>query len=123
MELNEFEIAHDRAGPRGECEPLAERTRGVGAVQEQAADAAGRDDHTIGRKQHGPALGLTKQSGYRIVFDEQATGGDSLDDRDRGDLIDPADQGANDVAAGGVTPGMDDAPTRMCGLEAEDDVV
>ena len=111
MELDEFEIAHDRAGPCGKCEPLAERTRGIGAVQEQAADTTGRDDHAIGRKQHGPALGLTKQSGYRIVFDDQAASSDSLDDGNRWGLIDPADQGANDVAAGSVTPGMDNAPT------------
>ena len=55
MELNEFEIGHDRAGARREREALAKGSGRIGAMQEQPADAAGRDDDAIGGEKHRPA--------------------------------------------------------------------
>ena len=76
MELDELEITHDRAGPRCEGEALTEGARRIGAVQEQAADAAGRDDDAIGRKQHLAAFALGEQSRHRIVLDDQPARGE-----------------------------------------------
>ena len=104
VELDEFEIAHDGAGARGECQSLAERSRRIGAVQEQAADAAGRDDDAIGREQHGPLFGLAEQPGHRIVFDDQAARRDGLDDRDRGVSHRPGGPGSRMISRPVASP-------------------
>jgi hypothetical protein len=122
MKLDKFKIGHDGAGACCEREALAKGSSRICPMQKQTSDATGRDDDTIGGKEHGSRAGMAEKTHHCIVFDDQAPCRGSLDHRDRRRLADLADQGSNNVPACCITPGMDDPAARMRGLEAEDDL-
>ena len=119
MKLDKFEIGHGRARLRREGEPLTPRSRRIGAILEQAADAASRDDRAARFENHRPAIAFGDNSCHGVVFDEQAPRRETLHQGDGGRLARETGQGPHDFASAGIAAGMNDPPARMRGFEAK----
>ncbi len=84
MKLDKFEIGQDRTRLRREGQPFAPRSSRIGAILEQAADAAGRDDGALRRENHRSAGTFSDNSRHGVILDEQPPRREPLDQGDRG---------------------------------------
>ena len=118
VELHEFQMLQLRAGLGGEDQAAADRRGRVGAVAEQPADAAGGQQHAVGRQGDGAGRGLRQHAGHLAVAQQQLArgGGEKFD---RGGGAGDFDQRAHDFRAGPVAIGVQDARALMRGLEPE----
>ena len=62
VELHEFQMLQLRAGRGGEDQAAADRRGRVGAVAEQPANAAGGEQHAVGRQGDGAGGGLREHA-------------------------------------------------------------
>ena len=109
MELDELQIAKSRPCPRRHGEAVAGILRRVGGMEEDAADAAGRQHHVAGAMEDPAAIGVAGQDAMDTTVADDQIGGERL--RHHRDGRGAADAGGELVgqdAAGGVTAGMDD---------------
>src|ERR1700733_1894995 len=88
-------------------------------MQKEAADPARGDHDAVRFQEHGAIETRGNEACYGTVFDAQATRAEAFDQADRGRRADRPRQGADDLAPGCVTAGMDDALASMRGLEPQ----
>ena len=119
MKLDKFEIGHGRARLRREGQPFTPRSSRIGAILEQAADAASRDDGALRRENHRPAGAFGDNSCHGVIFDEQPPRRETLDQGDGRCFARETGQGPHDFASAEIAAGMNDPPARMRGFEAK----
>jgi hypothetical protein len=119
VKLDEFEIREQRPRTCRERKPLTEATRRIGALEEQATDAARRDHHAAG-VDHERTLRVHREHALDgIVLDDQASRLDALQQRDRRAAAHRCDQRAHDLAAGAVAGGVYDPVAAVRRLQAK----
>ncbi len=119
MELHEFDVAQRGTGARGDGQPLAPGADRVGAMGEEPADAAGRDDDAIGAQKDRAAGAFGDKAGNLAILDAQAPRGKAFKDRDGRRSANSGGQSQSNLAAGLVAAGVDDAVTAVRRFEAE----
>src|SRR3984893_3172572 len=119
MKLDKFEIGQGRARLRREGQPFAPRANGIGAILEQAADSACRDDGALRSENRGAADAFGENSCHAVVFDEQPPRRETLDQGDRARFARKTGQWPHDFASAGIAAGMNDPPPRVRRFEAK----
>ena len=121
VELDELEVADDRAGAEGEAEAVGGGDCGVGGVGVERAGAAGGEDGGVGGDR-GVLAGRVGEdcadaaAGFECEFD----GGVGLAEVDVA-ALDATFEGALDVQPGAVAAGVEDAGLGVSALLSERD--
>ena len=120
MELDEFRIADDRAGARGDRKAKPARFLRIGGHRIKMADAAGGEHHGAGGnvdRTRGNIVGLAQlQAGDRVVLGQQRFGDKTFEHADARRFPHGVGQRRDDRLAGHVAAHMHDAARRMGGF-------
>jgi hypothetical protein len=119
MKLNEFHVGKNGAGTGGERQPLADGSKRVGGLAIEPAEASGRDHEAGGRQEQRSRRPDCQHAGDAAIMHKETTGLDSLEHRNRCRSTDGSDEGAHDLASGGITAGMKDTSATVRSLETD----
>ena len=109
MELDKFRIANDRAGQSRQAHAFAAHLRRGGGLSEQAADAAGRQDHRPGEEGRQSAA----------MLDQGADHG-AIRTRDQTSRAGGREQGYGRRRPGCADDGLHDGPARAVAADTGD---
>ena len=121
MKLDELHVGQHRSGARGHRNAVAGRFNGIGRVTIEPADAAGGKDD-------GAARGVpsvrrrrcrARTRRHSVAVDDEIVGRDVFDDLDRRACAHRVDERVENLVAGRIAAGFDDAPALVRGLAAE----
>jgi hypothetical protein len=119
VELDKLQVNQSGPGPRRNCQTLAKRSPRVRGVEEQPADAAGRQHDTAGGQQHRTECRCRQHAADHAVNDHQSTYFEIFQQCDRGCLPHRSRKRPHDLSAGAIASGMNNPASSVRRLPAQ----
>jgi hypothetical protein len=129
VELDEFQIAHHRTGTSRERQPHARRGKGIGRMREEPSNPARGENHRSPRDHRGfifcfrPRRPTDSAGDRAVAIQHEINNALTLEDLNGGRLSRGSDENVQDPLPGSIATGVNDAPTRVCGLKSQDQTV